>query len=96
MRPSRTRRFKQRKTKLNKRKTKSCKKCKKSSKMCKKNKCKSAKRRRRRRIKKGGNPFSILTEANHELTNSVGKLYDTAMGNKNTYPSAYPTTRLTN
>ena len=94
MRPTRSRRFKQRKPTLNKRKRKTCKKCKKSMKNCKKNKCKSRKRRRRRPIKKGGNPYEIMQEAYNGSVNSAEKLYDMALGNKNTSTSPFPTSRV--
>lgn len=94
MKHAKTRRSKQRKTKLNKRKIKTCKKCKKSMKYCKKYKCKSRKRTRKRRNKKGGNPFELLQEANNELLNGGKSLYQGAMGIKSTHPSANPSYRL--
>jgi len=94
MRPTRSRRFKQRKPTLNKRKKRTCKNCKKSIKMCKKNKCKSRKRRRRRQIKKGGNPYELMQEAYHGSANSVGKLYDAAFGYNHISTSPFPTSRV--
>ena len=94
MRPSRSRRVKQKKPTLNKRKRKTCKKCKKSMKNCKKNKCKSRKRRRRRPIKKGGNPFELMEEAYNGGVNSSEKLYDAALGYANTSTSPFATSRV--
>ena len=61
---------------------------------CKKNKCKSRKRRRRRPVKKGGNPYEIMQEAYNGSVNSAEKLYDMALGHANTSPSPFPTSRV--
>ena len=94
MRPSRSRRVKQKKPTLNKRKRKTCKKCKKSMKNCKKNKCKSRKRRRRRPVKKGGNPYDVMQDAYHGGVNTAEQLYDMALGHKYTATPSSPTSRV--